>query len=877
MSTKNRKLGLLIFILIFLVVILPLIYIGISFIGRISPDSVIPDSFAAYTHIPNPIQLADRLLAHEPFSDIISTQSFSNFYPVISKIKNSGILEKRWVRFAGKGPLDGALFSDGKFLAAWDSGIAAPFIRFFPNLTSSVTIKNLYYVQAGKKSRFEYRADDNNVVYMQRYKNLLIISNNLKLFESVLDGTSRDADLRGSKEKKFLSSNFDAGFLVASESVAAEVAESSSMVGAVLKHLKFSGFAELTLSFFPNQIDVAISSPVISDNADINKIISRDSKITTLVQQLPGATQYSTVFSIGSLEELLNISLAVYKQKIPINLKKIDATSRMFIGVGLDDLLFSWTGTEMAVLGLEGRPYPIFVLQVTDEQKRKEIFNKVFSSAVVDENISVVLDGTRIPQIKLPGFLNVILSMWNIKIPAPYYIVQNGFLFISESPESLLSAANSIRKNDILPKTDLWKSLSKAGSDKSSLTLFYSLDRSLPFFIKGNDVFEDVLKLYRQGLVRVNINNNIFTAALSAVPGYGKGIRQIPGYPLELGEKTGNKVYSIFTGKKDDSRILLSKEKSAISINPQNNKIYEYKSSSNVWCLPSSGLPLGTITAPAAWVINEDGVVTLVNGNMEPVKGFPLITGCRLTSAPAAYNSKLFLPDTSGVIFVVDAFGSISPISFPFKEPLRSPPSFMTTSRNSYMAAYPKSFIGEIWLSDIAGNVYSGWPVAVPSIAFGSPVLFAKNEKLFVSFITQAGELSVFDEKGNSISGFPIEIPGIFYIQPAYDGEALWAISSEGVLYKISMNGNVLQQTIPGFKAEEGAIITADIDNDKTPEIFITGSGNALYGYSNNFTLLDGFPLPVWGNPAFGDFNGDGNMECIGIGLDNRLYRWQFR
>ncbi|MDR0601951.1 MAG: VCBS repeat-containing protein, partial [Treponema sp.] len=72
-------------------------------------------------------------------------------------------------------------------------------------------------------------------------------------------------------------------------------------------------------------------------------------------------------------------------------------------------------------------------------------------------------------------------------------------------------------------------------------------------------------------------------------------------------------------------------------------------------------------------------------------------------------------------------------------------------------------------------------------------------------------------------------------------------------------------------------IIAADVDGDKVPEIFFSGEGNALYGYTRNFSSLDGFPLPLWGQPSFADLNGDGKSECTGTGLDNRLYRWHFR
>jgi hypothetical protein len=111
-----------------------------------------------------------------------------------------------------------------------------------------------------------------------------------------------------------------------------------------------------------------------------------------------------------------------------------------------------------------------------------------------------------------------------------------------------------------------------------------------------------------------------------------------------------------------------------------------------------------------------------------------------------------------------------------------------------------------------------------------------------------------------------------------FDGIFLWLISENGDLVRVSMEGEILRQNIPRFRVmQEGYITTVDVDGDKIAEIFISGDGNALHGYSRNFRSLEGFPLPIWGRPLFADLNGDGKIECTGIGMDKQLYRWQFR
>ncbi|MDR2257805.1 MAG: hypothetical protein LBE14_01510 [Treponema sp.] len=878
---KKPKRGVrLLFILLVLFVLIPLIYIAIALTGRVSPGDVIPDSYTLYVQVPDPIRLAGGVLDHETLPEILSYPEFAPAIPLAGQIRNSPVFKNPFIRFFLRGSLEGALLAENQILAAWDSGLLSPLLRVLPALAGYVTLPGLYYVRAGKNSRFEYRPEQGAPFFIGPYHNLLVISNDPGIFESVLTGRSRDGDLRGSKTKPVTAKDADAALLVSPESLKAVLSGQNPRIAAALNLLDLPSPVELSFSLAPAKLDIRISTALRSQEPPLKKLLERNSRIPGLASLFPGETQYGTILSAGTLGDLYSAAAVCSGPELETAIRRADSSSRLHLGLTLEELLFSWTGEEFAVFGMEGRPSPVYVVQVKDEGKREAVFNRAFRSVAVNENIRLNLDGVRIPRIEVPDFLRSLLQLWNIRVPAPYYTVRDGYLFVSESAETLLAAIREIQKNEILPKTAIWRELSKSGADVGAFTLYYSLDISLPFFLKGNTAVSAVLGLYRQGLLRLNIEEGRIALSLSVIPGAGGGLAAVPGYPLELEGKLGNQVYGILPGKASENRILLTGDNSALLFNPQDNSLLTLDAGGPLWFIPAAGLGARSGGDSGAWIVSVQGRVTLVNGSMEPQRGFPLLTGLRLSAPPASLGGNLFLCDEDGKVYVISSRGSVTPWETAFTAAIRSPPSFLSLPKSggTYAAVYPKSFLGEIWLLDTAGKAFPGWPAPVSGIAFGSPLLFLRDGQVLTAFITQAGELSVFDEKAVPLPPFPLELEGVFFKQPVFDGEFLWLAASDGALFQVSLDGTVLYQRIPGLSVKEEGYITAlDVDGDKAAEVFVTGEGNALHGYARNFSSLNGFPLPLWGRPFFGDLNGDGKIECIGAGLDNKLYRWQFK
>ena len=872
--------------LMFLVCLIVLVSIGwavFSLVGRVKPGAVIPDSAAFRISVSNPIHLLDGIMSHESLREISSVPALAQAAVMINMLEENPLLKNRLFRLAARGNFEFAITeTPNTIIAAWDMGLFSPLLRVLPLISGFVNVPGLYYVQAGKNSRFEYRME-NRTLFIGPYRNLLFITDSSPVFEG---RTARETESAFSAIKP---SSYDAALLLSPAFIGALLADQDANMAAVLKNLDFDSSVEAGLSIHPKKLELRLTAPLSSRQRELSRLLERRSQAPDLAERLPAASQYATVLSAGTLQELYQAAIVFSGPDLEDTIRRTDSSSRTILGMTLEELLFSWSGTEFAVFGVEGRPHPVYAIQIADERKRQEVFDKAFKSIALNENVRLNLDGMRIPRIEIPEFLQSLLRRWNLFLPSPYYTIQRNCLFASESAETLLSVLRAMQRNDVLPKTASWRNIAGGKTAASAFSLYYSLDLSMPFFLRKNTALSGFLTLYRQGLVRMSFDRGVVDISLSLIPGSGSGVTLVNSFPVEAKGRLSNRIYG--AGRGADARIFISAADTVISVNLADNSVREFSGQGQLWIIPADS---GDRNAVNAWVVSERGRVTLVNGDMEPAQGFPILTGMRLSSPPVSYNGRLYLCDEGGKVHTVDANGAQSDWESSFLAPLRSPPSFLTlASRNgarNYAAVYPKSFFGEIWLLDTDGKALPNWPVPISAngedegfnvnsgIGFGSPLLFAYNSRVNAAFVSQSGELFLFDESASPVSPFPLALDGVFFQQPVFDGEYLWLVSSEGTLFRVSISGEILSQRIANFSVkEEGYITTFDCDGDKIPEVFITGEGNALYAYSRNFRSLEGFPLPVWGRPLFFDYGGKGKNEVIGLGMDRRLYRWQFR
>ncbi|MCL1958546.1 MAG: hypothetical protein FWF68_02980, partial [Spirochaetes bacterium] len=404
---KSKRLLKIILIILCIFLVISIVWIVFSLVGRIDAGAVIPESVNVRVSVPNTLHFLDGILAHEPLNEISAVPALAQMASILKALNESPFLKNKFLRLALRGKLGFALLpsEQGKMtmVAGYDLGFLSPLMRILPAVSGFVNIPGLYYVQAGRNSRFEFRAND-LTLYIGPYRNLLFITNNSKLYESRAKIQSADVQ----DFNHINPSAYDAAFMISREYICSLFSGQDPKIASILDNIVLDSMIEAGLSISSRKFDFNFSANVSSDQTIFSRFIEQRSYSPDMADRLPASAQYATILSAGTLNELYQAAV-VFSPDMDDMVKKADSSARTILGLTLDDLLFSWSGKEFAVFGLEGRPHPVFAIQVSDERKRQEVFDKAFKSIFLTEDVRLNLDGTRIPRISTPEFFQALL------------------------------------------------------------------------------------------------------------------------------------------------------------------------------------------------------------------------------------------------------------------------------------------------------------------------------------------------------------------------------------------------------------------------------------------------------------------------------------
>ena len=198
------------------------------------------------------------------------------------------------------------------------------------------------------------------------------------------------------------------------------------------------------------------------------------------------------------------------------------------------------------------------------------------------------------------------------------------------------------------------------------------------------------------------------------------------------------------------------------------------------------------------------------------------------------------------------------------------------------LAALPRSFDSELYLMDLEGMALPGWPVPLPGIASAAPAFAGADTAADgrALALTEAGQLLAYAIDAAASPGFPVPLEGSFDAAPVWapGWRSVYALSVEGTLYRVGLDGSTLGSVRVGRQSARGAAVTAyDADGDGREELYVSGGGDALYAFSGDLSLLPGYPVSGAGAPRFIDIDGDGTDDMVVRGADDTLRAYSGR
>ena len=891
---KKKKMPLpvriLLGIIIFIISLVLVIAAAFAFCGFDRNDSAafFPKKFMVYVHTDSAWHAAEPMLDLRAVETFISTPEYADVRKLVMTLRSSPLRRNKYVELAASRAVDAAIYMDGTddsaFLACVDLSFFSLATRTARFYHSFLKVPGLSYDSGN--GIFIYEKDQQKFFAASR-KNLLIASNSLDL---ILDSLSRMHSDYTKEQLAVIKQNTGnpVRIVASSKKIADMVIKQNPMLAKVEPLIAPDSLSSVSLKVNDDEISIDVNLPLTDTGADdmiMRSVLNRNSTLPGLIARLNENVQYYTILNSVSLEELKDEVFPLMSDSVDMNSvwNTANGFSQSLFKLSLEELVFSWTGTEFAVLGIENHNDPVFVLQVKDEKQRQKVFKAIASSAIINSNDSLILDGVRLPRLELPRFLQTLLKLFDISLPAPYYLVRNGFVCFSENPEALSAIYKANGKMEKLSNNKSWLAVSKNQTPESTVSLFYDLNRSVPFFLRSNAGISKVLALYSIGRLDFCIKDFNLSIQLSAVSKERRNSKEIAGFPVALEGKTdGILELSKAYGKDKDQMIFWIENKKVLH-------------SMEVPSMKMASIDLGERSFIVAdrndsekkgllWAVTTDGQINFFDSKLENVEGFPVLTGENIQLKPAVTSDGIVVAGEDGNLVFVNSKGSVKKIQLPLNGSVKSSPSvFIDERKNEIVAVYDKSFIGQL-LFVINGKCAESLSVELAGIAYGSPAMaMVGGKNLYCGFITQNGEFNLMhvskDElvKKTDSASFVLDetmtMPegSVYNVNAVTDGKYFYVLSADAVLTRISINGEILSVRLPSMTARDGMLYAID------GNIYVSPDGNLIYGFDQNLELLLSFPLEGRGTAVFADINGDKKKDLFSLSIDNKLNAWNVR
>ncbi|UTC78320.1 VCBS repeat-containing protein [Treponema sp. OMZ 799] len=869
------KLGMAILVIL-LVLILPIAGFFIySAIDGINPIEYIPEGHYAYVNIDSAGELLQKTLSMQTLDSVLSSPETAQLQGTIRSFRASPMLTSWWFSSASNISLDIAAYPGDNFLIFAKLGFRSAGTRLLPLILRFKTdlfsdLKELKQLEENGISFWQYDLGGGQSIYAVNYKDSIILSTSKDLFFSALSKKNEDEHIKTLrkfiKEKKgeTLSILSDVNYFTK------DTPKDDSISNNVVRALKFTEAAKIDLSLDYKDISLSGLCKWETESEGLNTILQRQAFIPGILNRLPKSTDYISLINMGDADFLFKNGKDILGASVLQSYNSANKASKFVFNKSIDDLLFSWMGEEIGVFEVKQSDVPIFFVSLKDEKLCRQAFELIYTSFFVNRNISALVDGIRIPRIEFPDILTALLRAFNAELPSPFYVIEGGYLYLSQSAEALASMLNDVKRGNLLVKTENWKNITRAFSPETSVFVYYNLENQIPLFLRSNDMMQSVLKGFGRGVVSIRFEKEkTLKFEVYAQKTEAHSLGELPAFPYETNSKLNSYLYC-GKGENNVPFAYWTSGPNLYALNLADKQLKSIKLDDKAYL----NLETKNGIVNAVWAVSARGSVYKTDYNLNVSSGFPILTGEKLNSSPSIIQNKMVVPVANKpVLLYVESSASFY-YSDEMNTRLRAAPSVY----GNFITAIPRSFDSYMYVFDDKGKIVSGYPKVLDGISAVQPILYKNNT--YEAVLTEKGVFSLKPSdimQGKAGEVYSIDLNTSCKTQPVYSEnlKMFFLITDNGFLYKIDTECNIIDKIpLKQKNAADYLISLIDIDSDGYDDVLVSGGGNSIYAYNSNFSPLNGFPVAGTGVPYLIDVDGNGKPELISCGIDNRIHSY---
>lgn len=603
---------------------------------------------------------------------------------------------------------------------------------------------------------------------------------------------------------------------------------------------------------------------------ELSNVLVRRPDTLSVLRHIPETSYLLTALNLGRFSDLYRLASSLSGKALDENFKKADDAARLLFGAGIEEAFFGWMGSEAGVFFTAESPDPVFFCRIEDKAKFSAAFDKLLASMVLEGDSSLVVDGIRVSRLALPDFLRGVVGMFGFDVPSPYYLTEGDFLFLSLGAENLARVVQTTRTGKSIARAPHFQKLLAQGSGNAGLLLYYDLDKTLPFFLKGEGKVEQVLKLYGKGLASVYPDNGEWVVSVAAMKAGGGSVRLYPGYPVDAGGTVSpDTALALFEGGSTPWLCYVRNRTEAVLFDTLELTSTNMDVEEDTVLLSERKGP-----TPSIYGVSPRGTVYRFDRKGRSIPPYSMQTGIVSALPPFMHSGRVWLysrDDKRMTGFDPSGNREIFPYEIPGQ--LQALPAVT----EGFWAFYPRIFGGKLTLVNARGAVMENWPRPVDGLSYGGPVFYRGSAGLSVALVNQNGALAAWALDGGEVPGTPLQLGSQVYKSPVAvktgsGGEGLLIICGDGTLRLLDPSLRLIaERKLSDLNGRETSAVLKDVSGDGIPEIFLYGDKNSISGLDQKLRDLPGFPVKGRTEPHFTDLNGDGKPEMLTITVDGKI------